>query len=118
MGAFHSAEHMYLHMTFLRSWRDYTGEDYEFAKRINAYWTNFIKYGDPNGEGLAKWEPYTENNRKMMHLKGECHESDVMDSERLWFATDYALGNLNNIRIQKIARKNILFLRTRQNRLV
>ena len=94
MGAFHSAEHMYLHMTFLRSWRDYTGEDYEFAKRINAYWTNFIKYGDPNGEGLAKWEPYTENNRKMMHLKGECHESDVMDSERLWFATDYALGNL------------------------
>lgn len=95
MGAFHAAEHMYLHMTFTRSWRNFTGEDYEFAKRINAYWTNFIKYGDPNGEGLAKWEPYTEENRKMMHLQGECYESDVPESERLWFMTDAALGNFD-----------------------
>ena len=23
------------------------------------YWTNFAKTGDPNGEGLAPWTPYT-----------------------------------------------------------
>lgn len=94
MGAFHAAEHMYLHMTFLRSWRNFSGEDFEFAKRINSYWTNFIKYGDPNGEGLEKWEPYTEENKNMMHLQGKCHSGKVYDSERLWFITDHALGNI------------------------
>ena len=29
---------------------------------------NFIKTGDPNGDGLKKWEPYVENSRKVMDL--------------------------------------------------
>ena len=23
------------------------------------YWTNFAKHGDPNGEGLVRWTPFT-----------------------------------------------------------
>ena len=35
-----------------RPWREL---DYTVAKRMNAYWVNFIKTGDPNGENLPAW---------------------------------------------------------------
>ena len=25
---------------------------------MQAYWTNFAKNGDPNGQGLSQWEPW------------------------------------------------------------
>jgi para-nitrobenzyl esterase len=35
-----------------RPWRE---KDYAFADTVNSYWVNFIKNGDPNGEGLPPW---------------------------------------------------------------
>jgi len=29
-------------------------------------WTNFAKYGDPNGKGKEKWMPCTEENNQFM----------------------------------------------------
>ena len=31
----------------VRQWTDW---DYELAEKMNQYWSNFIKTGDPNGE--------------------------------------------------------------------
>lgn len=92
-GAFHSAEHMYLHQTMLRSWRPYTGRDFDFSNRICGYWTNFIKYGDPNADGLTKWTPYTEADPKYMKLENECYMENIPDSERLRFLNEFALGD-------------------------
>lgn len=58
-GAFHSSEHMYIFQTLLRSWRPYTGADLELSETMCAFWTNFVKTGDPNGEGLPAWRAYT-----------------------------------------------------------
>ena len=32
--------------------RSWTAWDYALAEQINTYWANFIRTGDPNGEGL------------------------------------------------------------------
>lgn len=33
-----------------------------------AYWTNFAKRGDPNGEGLRAWPAFSDTNPVVMHL--------------------------------------------------
>ncbi len=55
-GAWHSAELWYTMGTLPRCWRPWTAGDYELAGRILDYWTNFMKKGDPNAEGLPKWK--------------------------------------------------------------
>ena len=35
--------------------RPWEARDYELAKEMCDYWANFMKTGDPNGEGLAPW---------------------------------------------------------------
>ena len=68
-GSFHSAEHPYVFQTLFRIWRPYTGEDMDLSNLCCAYWTNFIKTGNPNGEGLPQWEPYTQAHPQVMELK-------------------------------------------------
>ena len=56
-GSFHSSELWY----FFNSMRDVEGQrqwteaDYNLADQITSYIANFVKTGDPNGEGLAEW---------------------------------------------------------------
>jgi para-nitrobenzyl esterase len=35
----------------------YSHKDREVSSMMRAYWTNFAKYGDPNGSGLPAWRP-------------------------------------------------------------
>lgn len=63
-GAFHSSELWYVFNTLGRSWRPNTPEDYALAEKMNSYWCNFIKSGNPNGNGLKQWDPcsWTDHN--------------------------------------------------------
>lgn len=47
-----------------RPWRNI---DYEIADAISSYWANFIKCGNPNGEGLPVW-PKSNDNYGYMEL--------------------------------------------------
>jgi para-nitrobenzyl esterase len=61
-GAFHSAELWYVFHTLGRSWRPFVPADYELSDKMVDCWTNFAKYGDPNGPEGEEWEPYFTQN--------------------------------------------------------
>lgn len=58
-GSFHSSELWYVFHTQQRSWRPFTEADNELSNRMADYWTNFAKYGDPNGADGGDWKPTT-----------------------------------------------------------
>lgn len=57
-GAFHSSELWYMFGTYGRCWRPMTENDGKLSAEMVDYWTNFMKTGNPNGEGLPAWSPY------------------------------------------------------------
>jgi para-nitrobenzyl esterase len=58
-GAFHSSDLWYVFHSFRHSWRPFTAGDEELSLKIVDYWTNFARYGDPNGKDGGAWTPYT-----------------------------------------------------------
>jgi para-nitrobenzyl esterase len=84
LGAAHAAELEYV-FTMLDSKRaDWQPGDYQVAKRMNAYWANFIRTGDPDGPGLAKW-PQFGKTQEVMHLNVECQALPEQHRDRYVF---------------------------------
>ena len=46
--------------------REWTAYDFELGKMMNTYWANFMKTGNPNGEGLVEWP---ESDSSMGYIK-------------------------------------------------
>ncbi len=65
-GAFHSADLWYVFHSFSHSWRPFTSGDEELSNKIVDYWTNFAKYGNPNGKGEEIWAPYSSRRPELM----------------------------------------------------
>lgn len=50
-GTFHSVDLWFFFETLAKCWRPFRGKHYDLARQMCDYWANFIKTGDPNGEG-------------------------------------------------------------------
>lgn len=67
-GAFHTSEVPYALHT-LHTWNlEWTTADKRLEDIISSYWVNFAKTGDPNGEGLPKWNAYNNEEDVVMVL--------------------------------------------------
>lgn len=66
VGAYHSSELWYTFKTLGRSWRPFTEADYVLSDEMVTAWTNFVKYGNPNGETDGEWAPYSKENPYVM----------------------------------------------------
>ncbi|MGE5943285.1 MAG: carboxylesterase/lipase family protein [Flavobacteriales bacterium] len=70
-GAFHSADLWYVFHSLKHSWRPFTAGDEALSNQIVDYWTNFAKFGDPNGKDGGAWKPYTKENPEFMLLDAD-----------------------------------------------
>jgi para-nitrobenzyl esterase len=68
-GAFHSSDLWYVFKSLKHCWRPLTDGDWQLSEVMLTAWTNFAKYGDPNGKNGGKWTPYSKENPKFMIFK-------------------------------------------------
>ncbi len=83
-GSPHGQDVAYVFMT-LDSLRrsDISQSDYKLSEMMGTYWTNFAKYGNPNGEGVPEWPDFSDEKPNVMHLKSEPHTGPVPDEESM-----------------------------------
>lgn len=69
-GTFHFGEMIYCYGNLDKSSHSfaYDESDYALEKTMVAYWTNFIKTGNPNGEGLPAWDKWTKESDPLQEL--------------------------------------------------
>lgn len=76
-GAFHSSDLWYVFKSLKHCWRPWTAGDWDLSERMLSAWSNFAKYGDPNGRDGGEWAPYGESNRKFMVFKLDASDKDA-----------------------------------------
>lgn len=67
-GAFHSSDLWYVFHSMKHSWRPFNEGDQELSDQMVDYYTNFAKYGNPNGKSGDTWKPYSAQNPQFMVL--------------------------------------------------
>jgi len=54
-----------------------TKSDLEISDAMATYWTNFAKYGDPNGSGIPNWPAFSNKNPVVMYFNQTPHTGPV-----------------------------------------
>lgn len=92
MGAFHAADLWYVFKTLGRSWRPWTGADYELADACSTYWAGFAKTGTPQGKRLPEWRPYTAKDPAVMELGDHIGEIYMPEDAAVSYRRDFLLS--------------------------
>ncbi len=71
LGSIHSGEIPYAYGNLPENSRLYSESDYALSETMQRYWLNFIKTGDPNGEGLPAWQRYNDDRSMVLELSTE-----------------------------------------------
>ena len=56
---------------------------------MNRYWTNFVKTGDPNGEGVDPWPVYKDGEKTVMYFKDGTSLIETPNKVQLQVMEDY-----------------------------
>lgn len=57
--------------------------DLEISEAMATYWTNFAKYGHPNGNGVPEWPAFSEANPQVMYFGQKPYLGPVPSAESL-----------------------------------
>lgn len=76
-GAFHSADLWYIFHSLRHSWRPFTAGDKELSIKMTDYWTNFAKFGNPNGSEEGVWKPYTKEQPAFILLDANADKAEL-----------------------------------------
>ena len=93
-GSFHGSDLWFMFDSLGNSWRPFEGKHYDLARQVTSYWTNFVKYKDPNGTDyngnpLHLWEPYSRDKKAVMKFLDTpvpeiLEECPVLDFRLAW----------------------------------
>jgi para-nitrobenzyl esterase len=76
LGSFHAGEMPYLYGNLDRHAWLYTDGDRALSETMQSYLLNFVKTGNPNGDGLPVWEKFNENDRKVLEFNSTVKMTD------------------------------------------
>ena len=71
MGSNHAGEMPYCYGNLFRYDRLFDEADYTLSEQMQQYWVNFARTGDPNGDGLPKWEMFRAEDADVMEFGSE-----------------------------------------------
>ena len=82
-GSPHGAEVIYVfeHLDDLH--RSPTETDRRISDAMATYWTNFAKYGNPNGKGVPEWPAFSDKQPVVMYFGGTAHTGPVPSESAL-----------------------------------
>lgn len=66
-----------------------TPTDEQVSETIANYWTNFAKYGHPNGNGVPNWPAFSDANPVVMHFNQGARTGPVPSAESLKVLDEY-----------------------------
>lgn len=92
LGPWHAMELHYLFHVLHRTNRKLYQADLNLTDAMAAYWCNFADTGDPNGDNLVRWEPYTQENGGALELGDSIEMKYRSDFLEISAEVDFALG--------------------------
>lgn len=81
LSNYHAGELPYFYGNLWRHPGLYDEEDYKLSEIMQSYFINFAYTGDPNGEGLPKWEMRDKDQDKLLNLDREIKMMDDPNME-------------------------------------
>ncbi|MCR5000095.1 MAG: carboxylesterase family protein [Lachnospiraceae bacterium] len=68
LSNYHAGELPYAYGNLWRHPGLYDEEDYQLSDVMQQYWVNFVKTGNPNGEGLPEWKDRAKDQSQLLQL--------------------------------------------------
>jgi len=82
----------------------YVDADRTLSDEMASYWTNFAKRGDPNGNGLPRWQAFSARHPAVMHFDAEPKIGGVPDLKELELLDGYYAWRRRLLREQQLSR--------------
>jgi para-nitrobenzyl esterase len=57
--------------------------DLEISDSMGTYWTNFAKYGNPNGKGVPEWPAFSDANPVVLYFNQTPHTGPIPSVESM-----------------------------------
>jgi para-nitrobenzyl esterase len=82
-GSPHAQEIPYVFQQLDPAKSETSKSDLEISEYMSTYWTNFAKYGHPNGGGVPEWRPFSETRPDVMYFQQKPYLGPVPDEKSL-----------------------------------
>lgn len=87
-AAFHTGEVPYVFNNLKYLDRPWEAVDHQVADHTSSYWTNFALTGDPNGEGLEKWQAFNGDKASTMRIGEKMGLMEIAEPAKVKFWKD------------------------------